>query len=153
MDIQLLNKFGKHGIMNEVFIMFTRSIITILPILKGHNPVMHGWICLVFKRNRALTYIQLLYKLGKHRIINDDLNLFTRSIMAILPFLKGHNPVIHEQIWLVFERNRALMDIQLLNKFGKHGIINEDLIMFTRNCGQTTDKGRSQKLTLSLRDR
>ena len=39
------------------------------------------------------------------------------------------------------------------NEFGKHQIINEDFIMFTRNCGQTTDKGRSQKLTLSQCDR
>ena len=64
--------------------------------------------------------------------------VFTRSIIAILPILKGHHPVMHEQ---VFERNWALMYILLLNRFGKHRIINEDYIMFTRNCGLTTDDG------------
>ena len=54
----------------------------------------------------------ILYKFGKHWIIKDDFILFTRSIIAILPILKGHNPVMHEGIWPVFERNfRALMDI------------------------------------------
>ena len=107
--------------------VFTESIIELLPILKGHNSVMHGRIWLVYKRNRALMYIQILYKFGKHWIINDDFILFTRSIIAILPILKGHNPV------MVFERNQALMYIQLLNKFGKHQIINEDFNLFTRS--------------------
>ena len=119
-------------------ILFTRSIIAILPILKGNKRI---W--LVFERDRALMFIQLLYKFGKHRIINDDFNLFTRPIIAILSISKGHNPVMHEWIWLVFERNRSLMYIQLLNKFGKHQIINEDFIVFTRNCGRTKGDHKS----------
>ena len=32
-----------------------------------------------------------------------------------------------------------------MNTFGKHGIIKEDLIVFTRNCGRTTDNGQRTK--------
>ena len=85
------------------------------------------------ERNQTLMYIQLLVKFSKHRIINDNFIVFTRSFIAILPILKGHNPVTNKWIWLVFEKNGALIDIQLLYKFGKCKITNEDFIVLTRS--------------------
>ena len=44
---------------------------------------------------------------------------------------KGHNPVMQGHIWLVFKRNQALINIELLSKFGEDEIVNGASIVFT----------------------
>ena len=45
--------------------------------------------------------------------------------------LMGHNPVLHWRIWLVCKRNRALINIELLSKFGEDQRVNGASSVFT----------------------
>ena len=92
----------------------------------------YGWV----SKGTELSCISSYCISGKHQIINDDFNLFTMSIIAILPILKGHIiPSCMDGSGL-FSKGTELS----LNRFGKHRIINENCIMYTRNCVRTTDK-------------
>jgi len=69
--------------------------------------------------------IYVLYKFSKHQTIYGE------YCVHKLNYRYFGNPVMHGQIWLIFEKEKGFMDIYNLFKFSKHRLINRCSSVFT----------------------
>ena len=108
--------------------MFTKS--NSIKTAKGHNLENYNPINPIFELIRDVMDVKQNFKFNQNLLIFTQVIVFTRS--NIIETAKGHNSENNNQIGLIVELIRDVIDIRLHTKFHKNPIIFTQVIVFTR---------------------